>query len=127
MIFNKKSGFTLIEVLIAAVILIIAGVAGILVEKNYIQSSSLNKHKLQATLLAQDGINLTRSIFNDNLMKGETGDAIWTNVGGLIVDPADIYTLQKNGDWHLETGITQEIVQDEVTFTREIYLEGPTD
>lgn len=61
-------GFTLLEILVATGILVMVGVAAIGVEKNFMGSAGVNKHKLQATALAQEGLSFSRKIFNDGIL-----------------------------------------------------------
>lgn len=115
----SRRGFTLIEILIASVILAMVFGATALVEKQSLGSGSYNQHKLQAVGLAQEGINLTRSIRDTNLLKG---DPAWTNLIGT--DPAISYMLEPDGTgWKLVTVGTQTISINGVDYTRYIYVE----
>ena len=120
-IVKKRKSFTIIEVLIGAVILALVGVGAIAVEKEFMQSSSYNKQKLQAVGLAQEGLNLTRSIFDTNIIAGAD---VWTNLGGDTPSPSQSYKLVKDakGQWQLVPG-EETITLNGVEFKRRIFIE----
>src|SRR3972149_10333481 len=84
---SESKGFTLIEVLIAVLILALAVAAAVIVERSSLRSDSLHRHRFQATGLAQQGLNLARSIRDTNVIGGATGGGIWDNLGYVTVDP----------------------------------------
>lgn len=70
--FKNNKGFTLIEILLATAILVMVGVAVIGVERQFMGSAGVNKHKLQATALAQEGISAVRAAYNTQLFLNGT-------------------------------------------------------
>ena len=67
----KYKGFTLIEMLVAVSILILVLVGAVNVEISNIHLATLNKHRLQATNLAQMQTNLVKTIRDTNLQANE--------------------------------------------------------
>ncbi len=118
---KTKAGFTLIEVLIAAIILVMAGVSAILVERQAIQSSSYNKHRLQAIGLAQEGISGVNGIFSSELYNDEVD--IWDRLGRDTPGEDVSYKL----DLPSQQIIVGEdpITQNNTDFTRKIYVITP--
>ncbi|MFA6492965.1 MAG: type II secretion system protein [Patescibacteria group bacterium] len=104
---KNLKGFTLIEILIATAILVMVGVAAIGVEKQFIGSAGVNKHKLQATALAQEGISAVRAAYNAQLM-----------TGGALTPGS--YTINTSGS--LVSGASQVIPLNGVSFTRTITI-----
>lgn len=95
--YNLVRGFTIIEVLIATFILIMVGVAAIGVERNFMGSASVNKHKLQATALAQEGISAVRAAYNQHLLDPNNHPALESGYyqvlnNGSIVKQFDGYS-----------------------------------
>ena len=131
---NKRKflvrGFTLIEVLIATMLLAMIVGAAALIEKQNLGSGSYNKHKLQATGLAQEGLNLVRSIRDTNLVNSESD--VWKDMGeSSPVIPPLHYRLDKPaGKWVLNqvnppTVAEDTFLLDGITYTRKIYIEVP--
>lgn len=116
MVTKKSQGFTLIEVIIATAILVMVGVAAVGVERNFMISASTQKHRLQATGLAQEGISAVRRAFNNNLL----------NPANPALVPNTTYIV--NADGSLSTGVNQTITpppgQNGVTFTRTITVKN---
>lgn len=108
MISKKLKGFTIIEVIVATAILVMVGVAAIGVERNFMGSATTQKHRLQATGLAQEGISAVRAAFNNNIL----------NPANPALVPNTTYII--NPDGTLGTGANQVITQNGVTFTRTI-------
>ena len=120
---KTKAGFTLIEVLIAAIILVMAGVSAILVERQAIQSSSYNKHRLQAIGLAQEGISGVNAIFSNNLLSG--GD-LWTGLGGDTPVSTDVYRFDLGNESLIkDLTVNGETINEGTVFTRKIYVIPP--
>lgn len=116
MVTKKSKGFTLIEVIVATAILVMVGVAAIGVERNFMGSASTQKHRLQATGLAQEAISAVRRAFDNQLLGGPT-----LNSGGYTVD-------ETNGNLtQVPVGTKQTITpapgQSGVTFTRTITVQ----
>jgi len=124
---SESNGFTLIEILIAVLILSTVVASAVLIERQIIRSGTVNKHRFQATGLAQEGLNLTRSIRDTNLA---TDANVWENMGGD--SPSDkSYKLEKSGDrWILvqsapDTETTETFTLNGIEYTRKIYIEVP--
>lgn len=68
---RKTKGFTLLEVIVA-IFLITVGIGGIfaLINQN-LATASINSQKLVATYLAQEGIELVRSVRDGNWLEGQ--------------------------------------------------------
>ncbi|KKQ18126.1 MAG: hypothetical protein US31_C0009G0025 [Berkelbacteria bacterium GW2011_GWA1_36_9] len=121
---KSHKGFTLIEILIATSILVMVGVAAIGVERNFMGSASVNKHKLQATGLAQEGISAVRVIYNNHLL-GEGKPALPEGSNTIIyyldannaLQPCPGNNCDKN-----TTNVNWNIPQNNVTFTRTITI-----
>lgn len=90
----KKSGFTLLEVIIAITILTMAvGGSFILIQQTLI-ASSLNQSKLIAYYLTQEGIEIVRNIRDGNWLKQRSNpDTLWDK--GL----ADDLTIGQSQDF----------------------------
>ena len=107
---KKSKGFTLIEVLIATAILVMVGVSAIAVEVNFMNSGTRNKHKLQATGLAQEGMSKVRNVFTTNLLP--------TNYQVLS---GGCYYINNDGDLKPDTQcIGAEIELNGIKFQRKI-------
>lgn len=65
---QSRKGFTLVELIVAVSIflLVIVAAAGVVVQS--IRVAATNKHNLQAAALAQQALNLTRTIRDTNLL-----------------------------------------------------------
>lgn len=105
----KKNGFTLLEVILAIFILTMGVVGSFTLIQSTLISASLNKSKLIAYYLAQEGIEITRNARDNNLL------AIHRGVGGIEWDdgitdvcpsprlsPCDFY-----GDVNFDGTVTQ--------------------
>jgi len=93
---RNSKGFTLIEVLVATFILVMVGVVAVAIERNFMASGTLNKHRLQATGLAQEGMSTVRADFTTNLLKELVTDK-WQIIGSGAIkttpDPNKVYYL----------------------------------
>ncbi|MEK7143092.1 MAG: prepilin-type N-terminal cleavage/methylation domain-containing protein [Patescibacteria group bacterium] len=116
-------GFTLIEVLLAAMILVVAIGAGVAVEKGSIKSGVLTRHRTQAVGLAQEGQNLVRSIRDSSILSSDPN--IWVNLGGDNPSSPS-YKLQEdiiNHKWSLVDGNEQiTFPANDMVFTRDIIV-----
>lgn len=92
----KNKGFTLVELLVAVTIIVMVLGAAVSLEVQHIRAADANKHKLQAENLAQQALNLTRTIRDNNLLNPTTT----TPFAGI--DNGD-HCLQKDADgkWSL--------------------------
>jgi len=111
----RSKGFTLVEILVATFILVMVGVAAIGVERNFIGSATTQKHRLQATGLAQEGLSAMRAAFNNHLLNP------LNSTYPALVSGGTTYVLNANGV--PVPGPSQTIPppdQTGVTFTRTI-------
>lgn len=123
---SESRGFTMIEVLLATMILVVAIGAGVAVKKGSLKSGVSNRHKTQAVGLAQGGLNLVRSIRDTNLAGGAAGENVWLNFGGDTPQPFKLQ-LAVDKKWSLVTVVpgqeeTITIIEGGIEFTREIYV-----
>lgn len=121
------TGFTLIEILIATGILVLVGVGVIVVEKQFMGAGSAGKHKLQATALAQQGINQVKAKFNAKLLADVPEAETMKIAEGDVVpdaDPIQYYldgnALKKCTTCNLETAGAWRVEQNGVMFLRTI-------
>lgn len=112
---KNHKGFTLIEILIATTILALVGVGAILVEKQFMAGGSTQKHRLQATALAQEGLSAVRAAFNSGVLAAGSG-----GYDGLI---AGKYEIDGSGNLVSDSGDDgQKIELNNVEFTRTIEI-----
>jgi len=123
-----KAGFTLIEVLVATSILVTVGVAVIVLEKQFIGSGSTNKHRMEATALATEGINMVKQVYTTNLINPANAGSsdLWLNLG------ANAGTKPQTGgqNYYLDTSnhlqqcdaicANGQVTQNGTTYTRTI-------
>lgn len=64
---RSRRGFTLIELLVSVAILLLILGAAVSVEVNSIKSANRNEHSLQATNLAQQQLNLVKTVRDNNI------------------------------------------------------------
>ncbi|MFH1509749.1 MAG: prepilin-type N-terminal cleavage/methylation domain-containing protein [Candidatus Nealsonbacteria bacterium] len=76
-----KKGFTLIEVLFAIFILTVSAFGAFSLIQSTLISSSLNKSKLTAYYLSQEGIELVRNIRDGNWLEKRTSPSVLWNDG----------------------------------------------
>lgn len=99
---RSRRGFTLVEMLIATSILVVILAAAVNVEVSNTKLANYNKHRIQAINLAQQQINLVKTI-RDNSQQANPDDPF----AGLTVDPDNLdqlWELKSNGDstWKLD-------------------------
>lgn len=68
---NKQSGFGILEVLIASSIIAMVAAAALVLGNYILRSAIINKHRLQATHLAADAIEIVRNIRDTNWIDGD--------------------------------------------------------
>lgn len=123
-----KKGFTIIEVLVAMVILTVgAGGAFTLLSRTISFTSAVNG-RLVATYLAQEGIEVVRNIRDTNWLEGEAlnegildGDWKVDYTTTELVNPYDGEFLKLSG------GIYQYGAGEDTTFQRNITITNITD
>jgi len=71
----KKSGFTLLEIIIAVFVLTVAIVGSFALIQKSIVSASQAQFRLTAAYLAQEGMEIVRNIRDTNWLEGENWDA----------------------------------------------------
>ena len=95
----RKNGFTLVEVLIALVILIIVIIGVYSVESGNIKFTTTNKYKIQANGIGQEGVNIVKSL-NDQVKLGgtnaSTADCKDPSNSDPAVCPAGLYFLNSS-------------------------------
>lgn len=111
---NNSSGFTLIEVLIAAVIIVFGMLAMGTFLASLISNNSTNERKTMATVLAQDKIEDLRSeaLKNDLTAADDSSDTVNTAAGPFartwtIDDSSNPNQITVLVDWDGGTGISQ--------------------
>ena len=92
MIKNTKTGFTLVETLVAIAVLLLAVTAPLSLATKSLNSSALSKQQITASFLAQEATEYIRNIRDENVIKH--GDWLHANsgiqncfTGKCIVDP----------------------------------------
>ncbi len=123
-----KKGFTVIEVLVALVLLTVgAGGAFALLSRTISFTSAVNG-RLVATYLAQEGIEIVRNIRDTNWLEGEAlnegiSDGDWRvdYTEAELSNPYDDEFLKLSG------GIYQYVLGDDTTFKRNITIGNITD
>lgn len=84
-IFYKKSGFTLIEALVAISILMIAIASPMMLAQKGLSTATLSKDQMVATFLAQDAIEAVKNIRDQIAMDPIAKD--WLNSGTINLEP----------------------------------------
>lgn len=91
---DEQGGFTLIELMIALTVMLI-GVSGILsIQLVSMRATSYSRHATEAAVLAEDGMELLRTVPIDTLVAGSET----VNANGAQ-DPAGIYTRSWTISW----------------------------
>ena len=90
---NNKSGFTLTEVLVAVMVLVVAVVAGSNLLVSMLRSNAANTSTLQAYYYSQEGLEAFRNMRDTHFMhnvdyRGDVGqgNGIWGEGGGFSID-----------------------------------------
>lgn len=120
---NKK-GFTLIEVLIASAIFIMFSGAMIGLFNLTSKSGLINKHRLEATNLAREGIELVTQIKQTASTRGKDWESgCWNiNNGDKFLSMGATDTDCEN-TWRLENGVNDTIaLTDTIPYTRVINI-----
>jgi len=126
MIKNKQfKAFTLVELLVSVAILLLVLGAAVSVEVQSIKLASTNEHSLQAANLAQEQLNLVKTV-RDNNIKDYTGPTPepfknfpTTPTGTPAATDIKNLTAPLAGKWGLADGSTTKVI-DGVTYTIEI-------
>jgi prepilin-type N-terminal cleavage/methylation domain-containing protein len=84
-----KKGFTLIEVLVAVVILAGVIIAAATIEAKQVKNSAGNKQQLEALGIAQKNLNLSKQIFDNDILNTTTI---------FPTDETKIYSLNDTGN-----------------------------
>lgn len=97
---KAEKGFTLLELMIT-IFVIAVGLVGIMtLIQNTLQSASIVRLNLTAAYLAQEGIELTRNIRDNNWIKGEQWETGLTHCfGGCQMDYNDNSLSHYTGDF----------------------------
>ncbi len=82
---KKKSGFTVIESLVAISILLLAVSGSFAAAQSSLQSSNFVKNRVTAYYLAQEGVEYIRHLRDNNGLKMINGDTTVTWLEGVIV------------------------------------------
>lgn len=90
---NQKKGFGLLEVLLAGVMIIMILSALLVVTRNVSDNAVQNQQRLQATYLAQEGIEIVRQIRDSNYID-QNKNTRWDT---LIGDSSNISFISNNG------------------------------
>jgi prepilin-type N-terminal cleavage/methylation domain-containing protein len=90
---NKKLGFTLVEVLVAVVILVvvIGGVTAL--ESGNIKTGTSGKFNIQANGLAQEGANIVKSLDDNTNKLGNSNSGDCSNPSDLTNCSAGVYYI----------------------------------
>jgi prepilin-type N-terminal cleavage/methylation domain-containing protein len=83
--FKKNSGFTMVEVLLAILILSIGVVGSYIVLQNIFAQTFISSNKLTAAYLAKEGFEIVRNIRDENWLNGRSFDE------GLVWDPPSFF------------------------------------
>lgn len=121
----NQSGFGILEVLIASGIIAIFAGGVIILGNMALRSVVVNKHRLQAAYLAQEGVELVRNIRDSNWVDGNknTGWDFGINDSGGNNRYLDQDAITDK--WELKSGPEESIPLNNVNFTREIRISQP--
>lgn len=125
---RNKNGFGILEVLIAAMILVVVVGAAVALGHASLRSSALAAEKTTAYNLAQEGIELVRKI-RDNSWVDDNTSTGWSN--GLKVNNSEYgeYQLISAPVWHLESVTRGEfekikIGEPSIEYTRKVKIDN---
>jgi len=79
---SKKSGFTLLETMVAITILALVTTGSVVLATNVIKSAEVAKNSLVASYLAQEGIELVRNYRANNVFSGNAWLRVLSTSGG---------------------------------------------
>jgi len=128
--YKIKKGFSLLEVLLSGVIIIIVLSSLIVIGRNTIDNSSSLQRRLQATYLAQEGIELTRQIRDTNYLdsnnKTSWSDLVYNKTNQNFEKPNFNNTtsyglsLESSLERYILNNSVETIALDGTDFTRKI-------
>lgn len=124
---NVNRGFTLIEVLVALLLIAIATGPVLILATSAVNTASRIEHNLIASNLAQEGIEVIRNIRDTNWLNGAAFDnnlpmgtwrVQWNTVGGGLMAVGQNPLLKKNnGLYNYSTG-TDTVFRRTVTISK---------
>jgi len=108
---NNQNGFTLIEVLIASVIIASGLVAMGVFLGNYVNKNAQNEHRTMATVIAEQKIEQLRNMALGNVVILDTSGSVVHTNGDLVAADSDTVgrALDANGNDLGVTGTAGEI------------------
>jgi len=117
MIKSKQSkAFTLIELLVSISILVLVLGGAVSVEVQNIKLASRNEHSLQAANLAQEQLNLVKTV-RDNNIKNDVNDPF----AGFPADNVVSRIILSGSQWQFAAGsVTKTIETNGIVYTIEI-------
>jgi len=117
-----RKSFTLVEVIVAMVILmmIIGGMARI--EISNIRLADSGKKQLQATGLARGALNSVRTIRDTNILKSDPDTFAGIDKPVSPAPPAIKHLVEASSQWSLQNGNTTQTI-DGTTYTVEITIQ----
>lgn len=125
---SKQAGFTLIEVLIASTIIAFAAGSVMMLAQSATRVYDAGLERTQAYLLVQEGLEIVRSIRDNQSLDDQANN--WADIlpGPGPIDYRPIWQAT-TGRWQLQTGL--ETIQPDnsvnLRFTRTIHFETPPD
>lgn len=121
---NKRAaGFTLIEALVALVILTVALGPALILSSNILSTASVVKNNLVAANLAQEGIEIIRALRDTNWFNGNSFDSGLANgVYRLEWNSDSLLSLGSNPPLKLDNGLYNYSTGTDTIFKRTITL-----
>lgn len=113
---KQSKAFTLIELLVSISILVLVLGGAVSVEVQNIKLASRNEHSLQAANLAQEQLNLVKTV-RDNNIKAEVNDPF----AGFPADNVVNKLILSGSQWQFAAGsVTKTIETNGIVYTIEI-------
>ncbi len=122
---TTKSGFGILEALVASGIIAIFAGGVVILGNMALRSVVINKHRLQAAYLSQEGVELVKNIRDSNWVD-ENKNTGWNS--GIDDSGGNSRYLDQDtttDKWELISG-DKTIILNKVSFTREIRITNPT-